>query len=160
MQDPTTAPFEEWIRSNAVHSNLDASNHNDMDRLMLSTKSSQRALRYTQMKAFGNHFRIEDDSSTRMQTYDSGVVFVFKVPSADATDVSVNYVGVLKDILKLDYGLVRTPIILFQCEWMKRQDNRGNSTYIRDDPGFLVVNFKHKLPKTCNGDLNCSGEGL
>jgi hypothetical protein len=23
---------------------------------------------------------------------------------ADATDVSVNYVGVLKDILKLDYG--------------------------------------------------------
>jgi hypothetical protein len=56
------------------------------------------------MKAFGNHFRVEDNSSTRMQTYDSGVASNFQVPLADATDVSVNYVGVLKDILKLDYG--------------------------------------------------------
>jgi hypothetical protein len=25
------------------------------------------------MKAFGNHYRVEDDSSIRMQTYDSSV---------------------------------------------------------------------------------------
>jgi hypothetical protein len=148
MQDPTTPPFEEWVRSDAAHSHLNASNHKDMDRLMFSTKPSQRALQYTRTKAFGNHFRVEDDSSTRMLTYDSGVASVFQVPSADATDVSVHYVEVLKDILKLDYGPVRTPIILFRYEWMKRQDNRGNPTYIRDDAGFLVVNFKHKLPKT------------
>jgi archaeosine-15-forming tRNA-guanine transglycosylase len=49
--------------------------------------------------------------------------------------------------LKLDYGQLRTPIILFRCEWMKRQDNRGNPTYIRDDAGFLVVNFRHKLAR-------------
>jgi hypothetical protein len=68
-----------------------------------------------------------------MQTYDNGVASVFQVPMLDARDVVVNYVGVLKDILKLDYKQVRTLIILFRCEWMKRQDNRGNPTYIRDD---------------------------
>jgi hypothetical protein len=62
-------------------------------------------------------------------------------------DVSVNYVGVLKDILKLDYGPIHIPIIVFQCQWMKTTDNRGRATYVRDDAGFLMVNFKHKLPR-------------
>jgi hypothetical protein len=39
------------------------------------------------LKAFGNHFRIEDDASNRLQTYDSGVAFVFQVPMSDARDV-------------------------------------------------------------------------
>jgi hypothetical protein len=37
---------------------------------------------------------------------------VFQVPEEDAVDVAVNYVGVVKDILKLDYGPVYTPVIL------------------------------------------------
>ena len=71
---------------------------------------------------------------------------VFEVPVQDAMDISVNYVGVLKDILKLDYGPLYTPIIIFRCQWMKTSDNRGRPTYIRDDAGFLIVNFRHKLP--------------
>jgi hypothetical protein len=148
LQDPSVDTFDEWVRDDAAHADLDTSNPDDLDRLMLSMKPSQRAVRYTQMKAFGNHFRVEDNSSCCLQTYDSGVASMFQVPSADATDVSVNYVGVLKDILKLNYGHVRTPIILFCCEWMKRRDNRGNPTYIKDDARFMVVNFRHKLPKT------------
>jgi len=30
---------------------------------------------------------------------------------------------------------------------MKQYDNRGNPTYARDDAGFIVVNFYHKVPK-------------
>jgi len=30
---------------------------------------------------------------------------------------------------------------------MKQLDNWGNPTYVRDDVGFLVVNFRHKVPK-------------
>jgi hypothetical protein len=37
--------------------------------------------------------------------------------------MSIQYVGVLKDILKLDYGHVQSPIIIFRCEWMKQEDN-------------------------------------
>jgi hypothetical protein len=100
------------------------------------------------MKAFGNHFRVADKSSTRMQTYDCGIASVFEVPTPEAHSMSVNYVGVLQDIFKLNYGLLHTPIILLRYEWMKRQDNRGNPTYTRDDTGFLVVNFHHKLLRT------------
>jgi hypothetical protein len=67
------------------------------------------------MKAFGNHYRVEDDTSRHLQTYDSGVASVFHVPLDDVRDVSVNYVGVVKDILKLDYGALHTPVILLRC---------------------------------------------
>jgi len=99
------------------------------------------------MKSYGSHFRVDNGDSDRFQTYDSRVALVFQVPTADAREVSVNYVGVLQDILKLDYGPLHTPIILFRCQWMKTTDNRGNATYIRDAAGFLMVNFRHKLPR-------------
>ena len=62
-------------------------------------------------------------------------------------EVTLNYVGILKDILKLNYGPFRTPVILFRCEWMKQSDNRGNPTYVRDEAGFMVVNFCQKVPQ-------------
>jgi hypothetical protein len=48
-----------------------------------------------------NHFCVEDAASTHMQTYDSGVASLFTIPTVDARDVSVNYVGVVKDIFSL-----------------------------------------------------------
>ena len=122
-------------------------NPEDVDRLLLCTKPAQKATRYTRMTSFGNHYRVDDGDCERFQTYNSGVASVFEVPVEDAMDVSVNYVGVLKDILKLDYGPLHTPIILFRCQWMKTEDNRGRATYVRDDAGFLMVNFRHKLPR-------------
>jgi hypothetical protein len=82
-----------------------------------------------------------------MQTYDSGVASVFQVPAENAGSVSINYVGVLQDILKLDYDPLHTPVILLQCEWMKRPNNSSNLTYTCDEAGFLLVNFRHKLPQ-------------
>jgi hypothetical protein len=49
-----------------------------------------------------------------LQTYDSGVTSIFEVPTTETTDVSVNYVGVVKDILKLDYGPLSRPIVLLE----------------------------------------------
>lgn len=62
----------------------------------------------------------------------------------------MNYVGVLKDILLLDYGGINTKNILMRCEWVKPQDSPGNATYMRDDASFLVVNFQHKLARMEN----------
>jgi hypothetical protein len=141
MVDPATPNFEDWVRT-AVRNHADeAPTAVDVDTLLLCIRPSQKATRYTKMKAYGNHFKVQDESSSRMQTYDSGIASIFDVPTEDARDVSVNYVGVLKDILKLDYRLLRNPVILLRCEWIKRVDNRGNPTYIRDEVGFLLVNF-------------------
>ena len=110
-------------------------------------KPSQKATRYTRMKAFGNHFRVDDDASNHLQTYDSGVASVFKVPAMDSRDVSINYVGIVKDILKLDYRPLHSPVILLRCEWVCTHDNRGNNNYVRDEAGFLFVNFRQKMPR-------------
>jgi hypothetical protein len=71
---------------------------------------------------------------------------MFDVPTLDVATVSVNFVGVLKDILKLDYGPVHTPTIIFKCEWVKGVDNRVNVTYVKDDYGFLTMHFRYRLP--------------
>lgn len=41
---------------------------------------------------------------------------------------------------------MHTPVIIFRCEWIKREDNRNNPTFVWDDIGFLTINFCHKLP--------------
>ncbi len=128
-------------------SELNLRNPDDMDRFLLSKKPSQVATRYTRILAFGNRFRVDDDTSARMVSYNSGVASVFSQPAQSDDAASVPYVGVLQDILLLDYGALQTPVILLRCEWVKPFDNRGNPTYIRDDDGFLVVNFRHKLPR-------------
>ena len=110
-------------------------------------KPAQKATRYMRMKAFGNHFRVDDDASNHLQTYDSGVASVFEVPAVDSTDVTVNYVGVVKDILQLDYGPLHSPVILLRCEWVRTHDNRGNNNYVRDEAGFLFVNFRQKMSR-------------
>ena len=122
-------------------------NIDDIDRILLVSRPSQKTTRYTRMQAFGNHFRVEDLQSALIQTYDNGLAVIFEMPTTDSqSEVSLNYVGVLQDVLKLDYCPLQTPVIFFRCEWFKRDDNRGNSTYVRDDAGF-VVNTQHKLPK-------------
>jgi hypothetical protein len=142
-----TLPLEEWIKEEVSRRPLNTSSAEEMDLRLLSQKPSQRATRYLRMKAYGNHFRVDDPTAAQLQTYESGVASIFHVPTEDAREVSINYVGVLKDILKLDYGPLHTHVNLMKCKWMKRADNRGNNTYARDEAGFLLVNFCHKLPR-------------
>ncbi len=62
------------------------------------------------MKAYGNHFRVEVPKSRLLQTSDNGIASMFEQQIVDAKDqMSIKYVGVLKDILKLDYGHVQSP---------------------------------------------------
>ena len=100
-----------------------------MDLQPLYQKPMQRATRYRRMKASGNYFRVDNLATARLQTYDNGIAYVFHVPTQIAQEILVNYIGVLKDFLELDYGLLYTPVILLKWKWMKRVDNWGNNTY-------------------------------
>ncbi len=109
---------------NVVHGQpMDFGNLEDIDMVLLCSRPSQTIIRYTQMKAYGNHFKVEDSRSCSLQKIDNGVAFVFDMPTVDVHEVFVNYVGILKDIFKLDYGLVHNPMIIFRCEWIKQEDN-------------------------------------
>ncbi len=125
---------------------MDVNNPKYLDKVLLCNRPSQTTIRYTWMKAYENLFKVENLKSNSMQTFDSGIASIFDMSTLDATNLSLNFVEVLKDIFKLDYGHLHTPILVFKCEWIKREDNRGNPTYGRDDVGFFMVNFCHMLP--------------
>ena len=134
-----------WIERRLQSADVDLSNPTDMDRFLLSKKPAQRAMRYKRVVAFGNHFRVEDEETRHLLSYNSGVASVFQQQSENGEESTVNYVGVLKDIFELDYGTLSTRIILLRCDWLKIQDTRGNPTYTQDESGFLLVNFRHTL---------------
>jgi hypothetical protein len=111
-----TLPLEEWIKEEVSRQPLNTSSTEEMDLRLLSRKPAQQATKYLRMKAYENHFRIDDPTTAQLQTYDSGVASVFHVPTKDAREVSINYVGVLKHILKLDYGPLHTHVNLMKCD--------------------------------------------
>jgi hypothetical protein len=98
---------------------MDVNNPKYLDRVLLCSRPFQTTTQYTWMKAYTNHFRVEDSKSNSMQTFDSGIASVFDMLTLDAKDLSLNFGGVLKDISKLDYGRFHTSIIIFRCEWIK-----------------------------------------
>lgn len=71
------------------------------------------------MKAYENHFKVEDLKSNSMQTFENGIASIFDMLTLDVRDLSLNFVKVLKNILKLDYGPLPTLIIIFRFEWIK-----------------------------------------
>jgi hypothetical protein len=105
---------------NVMHGQpMDLGNPKDIDMVLLFSRLGQKKICYTRMKTYRNHLKVEDLRSCSLQTFDSGVASMFDMPFTDASKVSVNYVEILKDIFKLDYGSVHTPMIIFRCKWIK-----------------------------------------
>ncbi len=124
---------------------INPNNPNHHDLMLLCIKPKLSTKRFAKTKAFSTHFCVLDHRMHLLQTFYSGVVFVFQQLDVDARAIHMNYVGVFKDIVQLDYGPVHTPIMLFMCEWINSKDNQSNDTHIKNDVKFVVVNFKHKL---------------
>jgi hypothetical protein len=137
-----------WIR-NAIRTyiaNGGTIKNKDVMHLLMKPKSI--ALRYTKMKAYGNHYRVnEGDAETTMATYDFRVASIFQQPQAThqgTTLGSIQYVGVLKNIILLNYGPISLPMVFFKYDWVTHGSDRwGNPTYKQDEDGFLLANFRH-----------------
>jgi len=65
---------------------LDLSNPNDMDCLLLSKKPLQRATRYTWIMTFDNHFQVEDKTSSWLVNYNNGVTLLYESPTNSDQD--------------------------------------------------------------------------
>ncbi len=138
-----------WITNVVREHWLARGTFDGQDVVSFSIPPSTKACSYKRIKACGNHFCVDDQTSVGCVTYDSRVASFFSHNNVDDNhhpSRQLQYVGVLKDILQLDYKTMSTPIVLFQCDWVRNaSDNRGNSTYKRDDTKFLMANFKHML---------------
>jgi hypothetical protein len=72
-------------------------------------------------------------------TYDSGVACIFKQMSHSSTRdknmamANLNYIGVLKEIMVVDY--LSLQLILFKCSQVLA-NTQGNATICQDEHGF------------------------
>ncbi len=105
----------------------------DSDMEALSCPPRTTALWYMKVKAYGNHFRVNECNTKGMVTFDYGLltsIFGQQQAHMGDGDTMVEYVGFIKDIFKMDYRPISTPIILMQCAWVKtRNDVWGNPTH-------------------------------
>jgi hypothetical protein len=44
---------------------------------------------------------------------------MFEQQIVDVRKVNVQYVDILKNIFKIDYGIFHTPIVIFKYEWIQ-----------------------------------------
>jgi hypothetical protein len=120
-----------------------------MDIMQLSMKPQMTTSRYAKVKVYDNHYKVTTENEpTIMATYDSGVTFIFQQPHATNEGMtlgSMQYVGVSKDIILLNYISVSQLVVLFKCYWVTHGFDRWeNPTYRGDEDGFLLANF-HNL---------------
>jgi hypothetical protein len=85
--NPNTPSFMEWVKSVVHGQPMDLSNLENIDMVLLCSRLGQTIIRYTRMKAYGNHFNVEDSRSHSLQTFDNGVVFVFDIPITNVVEV-------------------------------------------------------------------------
>ena len=100
--------------------------------------------RHTSMYAYGSHFCVDDENGRNSVSYDSGVACIAtqtcRSSRADRhpVEASLQYVGILKDIFRVDYGHIQYNVL--KCSWI-RPDVQGNRTVREDDHGFWSVKF-------------------
>jgi hypothetical protein len=112
---------------------------------------------YKACKAYGNHWRamsslgsLVDCDSSGFKTFDSGMACTFmekRINRAGGTiDEAIQYVGVLTDILVLDYGALRKDVVLFKGRWADPSwTPRATASMKYDESGLWQANFQKEL---------------
>ncbi len=99
--------FAGWVRDAIQNHVAQGGALEDEDAIHLSIRPQLFASRYTIFKAYGNHYRVSlDTHGTTMATYDSKVALIFQQEQQSLkgnTFGIIQYVGVLRDIILLNY---------------------------------------------------------
>jgi hypothetical protein len=140
-------PFPIWVRT-TISSAIKHGEIIDED-VHMSMPPTLEATTYRAMYAFGNHLYVssgEEHSITR----DSSIVATFEEECVLAPNyqqpilVKLEYVGWIKEILELNYGVFNT--IVFFCDWVKANYTRSNAIITRDEYNFRLDNFNSLIP--------------
>jgi hypothetical protein len=91
-----------------------------------------------------------DCGGSSYQTFDSGMAGTFTEVTVnrrgEMVQKSIVYVGVLTDILKLNYGPLSSPMILFRGKWGdSKSEPKERATIRYDETRLLQANFASEL---------------
>ena len=136
-------PFGPWLRRRCAA--MTAREQDDRPDLMaLSLPPAKKVCAFSSMASYGSHYRVDmEEAGARHVTYDSGVAelkctAVDPSSSYNAVQVEVARVGVLKNILVMNYGNLN--IVLMVVSWVATHTDE-HPTLCRDEHGFWLANM-------------------
>ena len=136
-------PFGPWLRRRCA--TMTAPEQDERHDLMaLSMPPSKKGCAFGSMTSFGSHYRVDmEEGGPRHVTYDSGVAELAvraQTPcsSRNAVQVELARVGVLKNILVLNYGDLN--IVLMVVSWVAKHTDE-EPRLRRDAHGFWLANM-------------------
>ena len=123
--------------------NAHGSSSVDIDLLRLSNLPSKDAETYSQMWAYGNHYRVlNEGESAGFVTQDYGIASIFGAEEGRSAGVAM--VGVLKEIIVVRYSAQRR--VVFRGSWIRNDPGPRASTKV-DQYGFTVVRFADRIAR-------------
>lgn len=137
----TTTSFATWLRIRCAAMS-DSEKEERPELMALSMPPSKKVCSFRSMTSYGCHYRVDmEEGHARHVTYDSGVAELeSRAPSQwtsdDISQVEVVRVGVLKNILVLNYG--NFPIVLMVASWVPKHTDQ-QPTMRRDAHGFWLA---------------------
>ena len=135
--------FSHWLRER-VQAMADEGQAPHVSLVTLSKLPIPIVQRHNSMYAYGYHFRVDNEQGQSHISFDSGVACIAtqtcRSSRADQhpIEADLQYVGVVKDIIEVDYGHIQYTVL--KCSWI-RPDTRGNRTIRQDEHGFWSVKF-------------------
>ena len=148
---PPLPRFSDWLKDR-VQEMIDSGREVDLDLALMSTPSSEQAMEYSSMWAYGNHYRcLPDDESITNETFDSGIFVMSPLgcrasaQDTNVVDVDLPYVGILKQIIQVSYNTV--PRTVMKCSWI-RPNLAGNSSIRQDEYGFWLAKYAVRQDET------------
>ena len=122
------------------------------DLATMSRLPSPYVRHHNSMRAYGYHFRADDERGRAHVSFDAGVAAIItqtcRSSRADMNPVEaeLQYIGVINDIVMVDYGHLKFNV--FKCSWIKPQ-LEGIRTIKQDKDGFWSVKYNtRQVPAT------------
>lgn len=150
-------PFVEWFpREVLLAEGLGI--HTLEEVQLYCTPPSTHALSFKSCKAYGNHWRtlplnsLSDCHGSTYSTFDSGMAGTWNESTVnrrgETITSSVTYVGVLSEIIQLDYGPLPSPVVLFKGKWGdSRTVPKARATVRHGESGLLQADFSSELSR-------------
>ena len=136
-------PFSDWLEDR-VRDMSRAGLSPSADLITMSRLPSPILKHHSSMWAYGYHFWAEEEDGASFVSFDGGVAAIITQTCVSSradqnpVDAELLYVGIIKDILEVDYGHIKRNVL--KCSWIKPH-LRGEPTIRRDADGFWSVKY-------------------
>ncbi len=143
-----SANFVEWVYIIVNNHQWDGGPCKKWKHICIEYPTLYKDIIISRLRAYGNPYQVDGDTTICMVTYYYGVVSIFKHKEVQMDNVKdyIQYVGLLKDILLMEYEIISLSIIFCDVHGVKNGFNiKGFSAFMCDEVRFFLISFLYVI---------------